>query len=855
MDSKSKIVDLDAILQVLGDVYKQPSLLGQEDKYKIIPSDFTKDFHRILFGTMQRLYELGAPTITINDIESFLRKREKDFAVYETNNGNEFLQKVIEAAEPDNFEYYYNRMKKFSLLRAYNEMAGLDISFIYDSENIFDVRKRKQQDDDLDSCSIEKLMEKVELQVNKVVEKFSDSVYAERQQAGEGGRALFERLKKTPDVGVPLYGNLVNTFTRGARLKKFYLRSAPSGYGKAIPNYTLIPTPKGMRRVDQIKVGDYLFDRLGKPTKVLNVYPQPKPKEVYEVKFNDGRAAECCSEHLWQITKKNGKTPTVVTTSELQEKLENGEAWYLPGNQAFEYESPRTDFYLHPYVMGLFIGDGYGDVFPCDEKCLKPIIEKFTGMSCNINENKKDNKSFSFWEEKYFKEYPQLYGLNYLNKYIPQEYLYSSIENRRWLLKGILDASGWIRYERVAKNDGTFDTKIFMVRIKCTGNEPLIRQIQFLGNSLGIRTTFMKLRGGKQPFACLHFDTLEMMDDYFFVERKKDVIRESLKYCKKYNEVKILEVIPTGRFTDMTCFKVDNEEHLFLMNDCIVTHNSRTMIADVCNIACGWIYDERLGWIKNGFKRPTLYISTELDAEEVQTMMWAFLSNVKEEHILNNTYEGDEEERVLRAIEILEEAPLYIEIVPDFTLKDIENIIKRNVREHDVEVVGYDYLHSSISILGEITKAAGGVKLREDNILFMLSAKLKDLANQLNVFIISSTQLNNDWKLSEMPDMSLLRGSRAIADRIDIGWHLLPVTKKDLESLKDILSVTGLAPPKLKYCFYKNRRGKYKNAILWCDSHLETCRVNPMFATTYDYELLDVKELNIIEKEEEEGAF
>lgn len=84
---------------------------------------------------------------------------------------------------------------------------------------------------------------------------------------------------------------------------------------------------------------------------------------------------------------------------------------------------------------------------------------------------------------------------------------------------------------------------------------------------------------------------------------------------------------------------------------------------------------------------------------------------------------------------------------------------------------------------------------------------------------------------------------------------MLPVTKKDLESLKDILSVTGLVAPKLKYCFYKNRRGKYKNAILWCDSHLETCRVNPMFATTYDYELLDVKELNIIEKEEEEGAF
>ena len=249
-----------------------------------------------------------------------------------------------------------------------------------------------------------------------------------------------------------------------------------------------------------------------------------------------------------------------------------------------------------------------------------------------------------------------------------------------------------------------------------------------------------------------------MMDDYFFVERKKNVIRESLKYCKKYNEVKILEVIPTGRFTDMTCFKVDNEEHLFLMNDCIVTHNSRTMIADACNISCGWIYDERLGWIKNGFKQPTLFISTELTVDEVQTMMLAFLSNVNEEHILNGTYEGDEEERVLRAVEILEEAPLYVEVVFDFTLKDIENVIKRNIREHGIIYCFYDYVQSSVAILGEIAKAAGGVKLREDNILFMLSAKLKDLANQYHIFILSATQLSANFKTEEIPDQTLLRG-------------------------------------------------------------------------------------------------
>ena len=44
--------------------------------------------------------------------------------------------------------------------------------------------------------------------------------------------ALIDRLKQHPEVGTPLYGPLVNTVTRGARLKKFYLRSAATGVGK-----------------------------------------------------------------------------------------------------------------------------------------------------------------------------------------------------------------------------------------------------------------------------------------------------------------------------------------------------------------------------------------------------------------------------------------------------------------------------------------------------------------------------------------------------------------------------------------------------------------------------------------------
>lgn len=64
----------------------------------------------------------------------------------------------------------------------------------------------------------------------------------------------------------------------------------------------------------------------------------------------------------------------------------------------------------------------------------------------------------------------------------------------------------------------------------------------------------------------------------------------------------------------------------------------------------------------------------------------------------------------------------------------------------------------------EISKRSGGVKLREDNVLFMLSSKLKDLCNKYGIFILTSTQLNGDFKDAEIPDQTLLRGAKSIAD-------------------------------------------------------------------------------------------
>ena len=259
------------------------------------------------------------------------------------------------------------------------------------------------------------------------------------------------------------------------------------------------------------------------------------------------------------------------------------------------------------------------------------------------------------------------------------------------------------------------------------------------------------------------------------------------------------------------------------------------------------------GWIKNGTAEPVLYITTEQELEEIQTMMWAFISGVDEDHIINNRYEGDEEERVDKAIEILARSNIYIIELPDFSLRDVENLIKQNIRENGVKYVVFDYIMTSLKILEEIAGRTGGVKLREDNILFMLSRRLKDLANEYGVFILSGTQLNADWRDSETPDQNLLRGAKSIADSIDLGMHLLPVVQKDLEGLETILASNTFDKPNVKISVYKNRRGRYKGVYLWTKADYGTCRFRPMFATTWDYEIISIEDLKIIT--EEIGAF
>ena len=150
-----------------------------------------------------------------------------------------------------------------------------------------------------------------------------------------------------------------------------------------------------------------------------------------------------------------------------------------------------------------------------------------------------------------------------------------------------------------------------------------------------------------------------------------------------------------------------------------------------------------------------------------------------------------------------------------------------------------------MKILEEISTRSGGIKLREDNILFMLSTRLKDICNKYEVFLMSATQLNADYTESDTPDQNLLRGAKAIADKIDMGAILLGITEKDKQGLENLVGSNSFEMPTIKLSIYKNRRGRYKGIYLWCKADLGVCRVKPMFATTFTYELLNIDNLKI----------
>lgn len=290
-----------------------------------------------------------------------------------------------------------------------------------------------------------------------------------------------------------------------------------------------------------------------------------------------------------------------------------------------------------------------------------------------------------------------------------------------------------------------------------------------------------------------------------------------------------------------TALRGMRKKKLVLVSGSSGSGKSRTQMANACHVAIGWIYNIKANrWELTGEQpMPVLYISTELEQSEIQTIMLAYITGIEEHKILDGSYTEEEEARLNVGIKLLEKAPLYCKYISDFDIKDIENLIESMIIDKEIQYVFYDYLHSTPKILQYYNQNTG-TRLQEHQILYLFGNSLKMLVNQYDIFMYSSTQLNRNYKDEANLDASSIRGALSLSDKIDSGIISVPPTKKDLEMLSD-LCMEIFTEPNMCHTIYKNRGNRYKDIRIWTKMNLGNMREEVLFVTDGNYNRINMK--------------
>lgn len=92
--------------------------------------------------------------------------------------------------------------------------------------------------------------------------------------------------------------------------------------GKALDLNTIIPTPNGFKRLEDLTVGDYVYSELGKPTQIIGESKVFYNKTCYKLYFDNGEFIIASVDHLWKLY----DNPKIYKTSELLELFNQSKA-------------------------------------------------------------------------------------------------------------------------------------------------------------------------------------------------------------------------------------------------------------------------------------------------------------------------------------------------------------------------------------------------------------------------------------------------------------------------------------------------------------------------------------------------
>ena len=415
-------------------------------------------------------------------------------------------------------------------------------------------------------------------------------------------RYLFEYFLVAMEFGIPAEKQFIaprtSVLNRVAReMSKFYYRedrpimtlSMPQGTGKEQPLSSKILTPNGWIRMGDVKVGTRVIGADGKACNVIGVYPKGV-KDVYRVTFDDNTYVDCGLEHLWEVKtsddRRRKKSSRIVNTKQMLTNFILGKNSKRPYHnysvrlvQPIEYEDKLEEDDLKPYLLGALIGDGGLSretiKFTTADKEILQRIKRELPKTDKISKYSGDNYDYGISNKKLIgqihkqnqtflklKEYG-LQGKTSEHKFIPKKYLYSSVENRLELLRGLMDTDGWTDKR---------DCNCCFYTTSKQLSEDVAELIRSLGGKASITSKIGKYRrkdGIVKECKRIYMINISIDINPFYLSRKAE------KHSKpQFNYQKMIINIEKVRQEECQCIMVDHPEHLYVTDGYTLTHNT-----------------------------------------------------------------------------------------------------------------------------------------------------------------------------------------------------------------------------------------------------------------------------------------
>lgn len=376
-------------------------------------------------------------------------------------------------------------------------------------------------------------------------------------------------------------------FFAASRKYKEKLALCANQVGKALHIDELVYTADGQKRIGDIQLGDKIFGEDGNLTNVIGVYPQGK-RQLYKISFEDKTSILADIDHIWAVflssARSNGLQNNVrynFTTSEIIDYMSTGIKFSIPLCDEVQFDKSYVPF--NRYLIGILLGDGSfrqksniqfstSDQEIVDAFRTEYNIKKLKGIydysiSCN-------ERSIELRE--YLKS-SGLWGKKSEDKFIPQNLLFDSVDNRLSLLQGLIDSDGYV--DKTGKVSFSSSSK------------QLANDTAFLARSLGYRVKVVKSKPKTFTYKGIKKTGLPSYEVRFSGRNKQSLSRlvrkQSLINDKNLSSRKVITSIELAHIDEAICIKVDNELETFLTSDFTVTHNTTAGLYELTLHATG----------------------------------------------------------------------------------------------------------------------------------------------------------------------------------------------------------------------------------------------------------------------------